>query len=232
MSGGVWEREAERWIAWARTPGHDGYQSYSEPFFAEIVPPPGRRTLEVGCGEGRVARDLRARGHDVVAVDAVPRLVEAARDADPDGEYLVADATQLPFADAGFDLVVAHNTLMDVEDMPAAVGEAARVLERGGRIAVRVTHPLSDAGRFASGDPDAPFVIHGSYFGRRRFEATVERAGLTMTFSYWTYPLEDYVGALAAAGLLVERLREPRPALERSRRQRIPNFLDLRAVKP
>jgi len=47
-----WEREARNWIAWARTPGPDSYWEYSPSFF-QIVPPPGRATLEIGCGEGR-----------------------------------------------------------------------------------------------------------------------------------------------------------------------------------
>src|SRR5262245_24605603 len=60
-----WEDQAENWLAWARTPGHDAYWSYRDLFF-RLLPAPGRRTLEVGCGEGRVARDLAARGHRVV----------------------------------------------------------------------------------------------------------------------------------------------------------------------
>jgi ubiquinone/menaquinone biosynthesis C-methylase UbiE len=172
-----WEQEAENWIAWARTPGHDAYWQFRDAFF-ELLPPPGRATLEVGCGEGRVARNLAARGHRVTGVDASPTLLQAAREADPAGEYVLGDASGLPFADASFDLVVAYNSLMDVQDMPAAVGEAARVLERGGRFCVCVTHPLVDAGRFSAREGDAPFVIDGSYFGRRRFEATFERAGL------------------------------------------------------
>jgi hypothetical protein len=50
-----WEDQAENWLAWARTPGHDAYWSYRDAFFP-LLPAPGRRTLEVGCGEGRVAR--------------------------------------------------------------------------------------------------------------------------------------------------------------------------------
>ena len=162
-----------------------------------------------------------------------------AREADPDGEYAVGDAAALPFADGAFDLVVAFNSLMDVDDMPGAVREAGRVLEPGGRFCVCVTHPLSDAGRFESREPDAPFVVAGSYFGRRRFEGTFARGGLEITFRGWCYPLEDYARAFESAGFLVEALREPPvPAEEvrrdpaEERRRRVPNFLYLRALKP
>ncbi len=234
-----WEREAERWAAWARTPGHDAYWVESGPPLFELLPPPGRATLDLGCGEGRVARDLAKRGHCVVGLDAAPTLVRLAHEVDPDGQYLVGDAASLPFPDGAFDLVVAFNSLMDVADMPGAVREAGRVLEPGGRFCICVTHPLSDAGRFESREPDAPFVVSGSYFGRRRFEGTFRRGGLEITFRGWCYPLEDYALALERAGFLIEALREPPvpeeevrrdPAEER--RRRIPNFLYLRALKP
>ena len=225
-----WEREARNWIAWARTPGHDAYWWYSPSFF-ELVRPPGRATLEIGCGEGRVARDLARRGHQVTGVDASPTLLEAACEADADSEYFLADAADLPFGDGSFDLVVAYNSLMDVDDMPGTVREASRVLEPGGRLCVCVTHPLMDAGRFESTDPDAPFVVSGSYFGRRRFEGTFERAGLGMTFRGWCYPLSDYARALEDAGFLLEALREPSVPEEDPRCARIPMFLYLRAVK-
>jgi SAM-dependent methyltransferase len=225
-----WEREALNWAAWARTPGHDAYWEYSPAFF-ELVPTPGRASLEVGCGEGRVARDLAALGHRVTGVDASPTLLGLAAEADPNAEFVLADAAALPFADGAFDLVVAYNSLMDVQDMPRAVSEAARVLAPGGRLCACVTHPLAQAGRFGSHDDGVPFVLHGSYFGRRRFEGTFERDGLTITFHSWCYPLDDYARALEESGFLIEALREPAsPSEERWRR--IPNFLFLRAVRP
>jgi SAM-dependent methyltransferase len=233
-----WEQEAERWVRWARTPGHDAYWYYSPSFFDTVVPRPGRRTLEIGCGEGRVARDLARRGHIVVALDTSPTLVRSAKAADPAGRYLLADAATLPFPDASFDLVVAYNSLMDVSDMPAVVAEAARVLKPGRHLCVSVTHPMSDAGSFAGQQPEAPFTILGTYLGRRRFEGTFERDGLQMTFHGWSYPLEDYARALGDAGLLIEVIREPSVSETAVRKhpswrrwQRLPMFLQLRAVK-
>lgn len=230
-----WEHEALNWAAWARTPEHDVYWRFSGPTFFELVPSPARRTLEIGCGEGRVCRDLAARGHRIVGLDASPTLLRLAAEAHPEGEYLLGDAAALPFEDGAFDLVVAFNSLMDVQDMPAAVAEAARVLEPGGRFCVCVTHPLADAGSFESREPDARFVIDGSYYGRRRFEGTFARDGLEITFRGWCYPLEDYCRALEEAGFLVEAVREPRyvsPDGAPDRWGRLPNFLQLRALKP
>ena len=233
-----WESEAENWVRWARTPNHDAYWVYSPSFFDEIMPPPGRQTLEIGCGEGRVARDLKARGHRVVAIDSSPTLLRYAREADPDGRYELADAAALPFADASFDQVVAYNSLMDFDDMPAAVREAARVLQRGSQFSICVTHPLSDAGAFESERPDAAFVLRDSYFGRRPFEDHFERDGLQITFHGWIYALEDYCRALGESGFVIARLREPVPNEEAirqhpsfERRRRIPLFLQIGAVR-
>ena len=233
-----WEQEAENWVRWTRTPGHDAYWYYGAAFFAHIVPAPGRQTLEVGCGEGRVARDLAQRGHTVTAVDASPTLLRYAREADPTGLYLVADGAALPFPDGAFDLVVTYNALMDITDMPGAVREAARVLAPGGRFCICVTHPLNDAGGFDGWEPDAPFTIRGSYLDSRPSAETFERDGLRMTFHSRTHPLEDYARALEGGGFLIERVREPAAPQEvvaartdYRRWQRVPLFLHLRAVK-
>jgi SAM-dependent methyltransferase len=230
-----WEAEAENWVRWARTPGHDAYWYYRDSFFDGLVPAPRGRSLDVGCGEGRTTRDLVARGHRVVAIDSSATLVRHARAADPDGIYLHADAAALPFPDASFDLAVAYNSLMDVADMPASIQEGARVLRPNGRLCVSVTHPISDAGSFSGDDPDAVFTIEGTYLGRRRFEGACERDGLKMTFRGWCYPVEDYARALEKAGLVIEAMREPTPIgelPEYERWRRLPMFLQLRAVKP
>ena len=233
MSQG-WEARAERWLAWARTPGHDAYWDYRSGFF-DLLPPPDGPVLEVGCGEGRVCRDLAARGYRVTGLDASPTLVAAAGERDRMGDYVVGRAEALPFGDAGFDLVVAYNSLMDVEDMPGAVLEAARVLRANGRLCACVTHPLADAGAWESDDEDARFVIAGTYLEPTAFSAVVHRAGLTMTFDGRRFPLESYGRAVEAAGLLIEAIREP-AAPEDARRARrwarLPMFLFFRAVKP
>lgn len=232
MPPNEWESHAESWLRWARTPGHDAYWYYRDGFFDHVVPTPAGATLELGCGEGRVTRDLTLRGHRVVGVDRAPTLVAAAKSADPEGAYLLADAADLPFSTGRFDQVVAYNSLMDIEDMPGAVREVARVLRRGGTFSISVTHPLNDVGRFTD---DSTFVVERPYLETSYFEETFERGGLTMTFAGWTHPLQDYADALEVAGLQITRLREPTPdpVLDAyGPWKRLPMFLQLRAVKP
>ena len=231
---GEWDAEAEHWVAWARTPGHDAYWYYRDHFFNDLLPPPGHQTVEIGCGEGRVARDLSAHGHRVTGVDSSEKLVVYARREDTRSCYLVADGAALPFPDGRFDLAVAYNSLQVVSDMDKTVQEVSRVLGPGGRFCVCVAHPVTDLGRFMNGDPGAEFVLREDYFARRRVEDRIEQGGLEVTVRGWTYTLEDYVAAFERSSLLIETLREPRPdrgSPRHQRWQRAPMFLMLKARK-
>ena len=101
----AWDAEAEDWVAWARDRGDSYWRFHAQRFF-ELLPPP-RPTLDIGCGEGRLPRDLHARGYPVVAVDSSDTLIAHARAADPQGDYRVANATALPFADESVALATA-----------------------------------------------------------------------------------------------------------------------------
>jgi SAM-dependent methyltransferase len=149
-------------------------------------------------------------------------------------DYAVATATELPFEGGSFDLVVAYNVLMDVDDVPAALSEIRRVMRPSGRIVISIVHPFTDRGSFAGAEPEAPFTVQGGYFGRQRFEGLEERDGLQMHFAGWSQPLEAYATALEQAGLAITALREPLPDLREGRDRmkqwtRVPLFLWLEA---
>jgi SAM-dependent methyltransferase len=233
-SAGEWEPEAENWVRWARAPNHDAYWIYRDSFFDQLIPEPGRRTIEIGCGEGRVTRDLGVRGHKVTGVDSSFTLLTHAEQEDPNATYVLADAAALPFPDRSFDLAVAYNALQVVSDMWGAVQEVARVLAGDGRFCLCVSHPITDIGRFAGTGPDAQFVVRDSYFDRRRVDERVERNGLSMRFQGWTYSLEDYAKALEDGALQIEAIREPTPSGGNPRYERwnrMPMFLLIKAAK-
>jgi SAM-dependent methyltransferase len=231
----AWDAQAERWAVWARAPGHDSYWRFHRERFLDLLPNTvDGRVLDVGCGEGRLTRELRSNGWRIAGIDASPRMIELASEADPDGDYRIADAGELPFDDGTFELVIAFMSLQDVDDPERAIAEAARVLRPEGLLCAALTHPLNSAGRFTSLDPDSSFVIEGSYLDSWRREDDIARDGLEIRFHYEHRPLDRYARALEDAGFLIERIREVTGGSEvfGNRWDRIPLFLHVRARKP
>lgn len=228
-----WSEVAEEWVAWARKPNHDAFWAYRASLTAFIGRGSGL-ALDVGCGEGRISRELTASGFQVTAVDPVSRFVRVASEAQSARNYVVASAAGLPFVDAQFDLVVAYNVLMDVADIPASLKEFRRVMRPTGQLVMSVCHPFVDRGRFAGDEANSAFVVEETYFGSKRFEGVEERDGLRMHFAGWSHPLEAYGTALEEAGLAITSLREPVPDLGDGRSHmapwtRMPLFLWLKA---
>jgi SAM-dependent methyltransferase len=98
------------------------------------------RVLDVAAGNGNATLAAARRGARVTSTDYVPGLLDAGR-ARAQAEQLsvdfqVADAEALPFADAGFDLVLSTFGVMFTPDQPRAAQEMLRVCRRGGRIAL------------------------------------------------------------------------------------------------
>lgn len=233
----AWEDQAAAWAVWARTPGHDTFWHHTLPELLAILPGPGRRTLDLGGGEGRLARELTARGHTVTAFDGSPTLTRLAARHDAPTVTVLADLAQLPVRGATADLAVACLSLQDVDDLAGAVREAARVLVPGGRLCLVIVHPINSAGRFASDAPGSAFVVTGSYLDEFHYSDHAERDGLTMTFHSMHRPLEAYSLALEDAGLLIETIREPAwsnpgPSARYNGWDRLPMFCFVRAVRP
>lgn len=196
----AWDRNAEEWLAWTRTPDHDVYYwRLNFPAFVELVPPPGRLTLDVGCGEGRLGRWLAEQGHHVWGIDSSPTLVEHAQQAGGYEQIVCGDAAAMPLPDACSDLAIAFMSLHDMPDPGAVIGEITRVLEPAGVLCAAIIHPLNRS----------PEALE-DYFTERRFRESITRRGLTMTFEGVDRPLELYTRALATSGFVIEELREPR----------------------
>lgn len=225
----AWEENAQDWIAWARTPDHDVFHwRFNFPWFQELLPDAGDRTLDVGCGEGRVGRWLAAHGHHVTGVDSSPTLAAAAEQGGGFDAVVCTDAASLPWPDATFDLAIAYMSLQDMPSPERAIAEIARVLRPGGTFVMGTTHPLNRPERALE-----------DYFQPMRFSDEVTRAGLRMRFDGVDRPLSDYTAALAAHRFVIERLTEPHPAVAdcdeypvlRQAAQR-PFFLHMRARLP
>jgi ubiquinone/menaquinone biosynthesis C-methylase UbiE len=125
----AWETRASDWVRWARSPElDDDFWRFHLPEFVRFVPAPGRLTVDVGCGEGRLGRVLTSSGHRVVGFDTSLTSVRAAA-THPEGHPVaIADAVRLPLPDDVADVAIAFMSLHDFDDVCAAVAEVARVL--------------------------------------------------------------------------------------------------------
>ena len=108
----------------------------------------GRCMLDVGCGDGTLARVAASRGAFVTGIDSDPAMLAVARartrDAEIGASFLEGRVEHLPFPDASFDVVAAITVMCFVPGAAGAVREMARVLRPGGRLVI------GELGRYSS----------------------------------------------------------------------------------
>ena len=137
VQGELWSARADDWA--------EVHEHNMSPVYAAVLDlahaGPGVSILEVGCGSGTALRMAADRGAHVTALDAAPAFVEHARRRVPGADVRVGDLQFLPYDDGEFDVVVGFNSFQYAADVPAALGEARRVLRDGGCLGVVVWGP-------------------------------------------------------------------------------------------
>ncbi|MFL0460924.1 demethylmenaquinone methyltransferase [Kytococcus sedentarius] len=99
-----------------------------------IAPRPGMRILDLGAGTGTSSEPLADAGADVVPADFSEGMLAEGRRRRPDMPFTHADAMDLPFEDASFDVTTISFALRNVADPTLALREMARVTRPGGRL--------------------------------------------------------------------------------------------------
>lgn len=166
-----------------------------EPVLSMLGPPEGA-VLDIGCGNGALARELLARGYDVYGVDASATGIEIAGAAAP-GRFYVMDiqSGSLPseLAAKRFEVVVCTEVIEHLYDPRGLIGFARSILPRGGRLVLSTPYHgylknlvLAVTGRF-----DAHFTVlwdggHIKFFSRGTLEQMLR--GLD-------FDVEDFAGA-------------------------------------
>jgi SAM-dependent methyltransferase len=212
-TGGLWEEHAGWW--------QQGFSDGADPEYEEQILPMAaehlagvRQVLDLGCGEGQIARlAVRAGAEAVVGLDPTrAQVIEAvARAGGP--AYARADAAAIPARDASFDAVVACLVFEHITDVDEAIAEVARVLRPGGRFLFFLNHPLLQTP--GSGwiddqllDPPEQYWRIGPYLVE---DESVEEVEKDVFIPFVHRPLSRYVNALIDAGLHLVHMEEPAP---------------------
>jgi ubiquinone/menaquinone biosynthesis C-methylase UbiE len=236
---GLWDEHAQWWL--------DGFTNGVDPEYVEQIIPlaleelAGRHiVLDVGCGDGQIARALSAQGSEVLGIDPTQLHIDIARERAGGPTYEVGSATRLPVADNSQDAVVACLVFEHIDEVDAAIAEVARVLKPGGQFSFFLNHPLLQTP--GSGwiddyilDPPEQYWRIGAYLVETE---TVEEVEKDVFIRFIHRPLSRYINALISNGLSIERMYEPAPpqgfldrAPEYALAHTIPRLLYLRSVK-
>jgi SAM-dependent methyltransferase len=205
----LWAQSA-RWWQDTFTGGADPeYVEQILPLVSRHLPRSGR-VLDVGTGEGQVAR-LAAVGRSVVGVDPTWPQLEEARRRGGGPLYARATAARLPFATGSFDAAVACLVLEHLDELEETLAEIGRVLRRGGRFLLLMNHPLLQAP--GSGWIDDQ-ILGEQYWRIGPYlveDSSVEEVDKGVFVPFVHRPLSRYVNLLVDHGMLVTRMEEPAP---------------------
>ena len=179
------------------------------PVFELLAPQRGERILDLGCGDGALTEKLVAAGCEVVAVDAAPDMVAAARAKGIDAR--VVPGQSLAF-EREFDAVFSNAALHWMQPPEAVLAGAFRALKPGGRFVAEMGGHNNTA---------AIMVALSAVLGRRGLDFR--------RVSPWYFPsAAAYRAKLEAAGFLVDEIAiHPRPTvLESGLEAWLDNFCD------
>ena len=103
--------------------------------------------LDIGCGEGWLARSLAEHGIRAIGVDVVPALIEQAKKSGG-GEFTVASYEEIAAGslDVSVDLVVANFSLIGKESVENVIRRAPSLLKSGGSLVIQTLHPVASCG--------------------------------------------------------------------------------------
>lgn len=234
----VWEEKANWW--------RDTFADGDDPEYVEQILPlmrehlgDAQRVLDIGTGEGQVARAAVQHGATlVIGVDRSLAMLNEAAERGGGVNYLRADVSRLPFAAESFDAVTVSLVLEHVEELSESISEIARVLKPRGTFLLFINHPLlqtPNSGWIDDHILEEQYWRIGPYLTEDRTMEEVE-PGVVIPFLH--RPLSTYVNLFAERGLFITKMIEPAPppgfiarAEEYSDAATIPRLLMLQTQK-
>lgn len=233
MTDTGWDQSAAAWLDTMGDDGDFGRVAVLDPVMTGLAGCFSGKAIDVGCGEGRFVRTLKAQGFDACGIDPTAALIDAARARDPGGDYRVAGGEALPFDDGGFDLVTSYLALCDIENIDAALAEMVRVLKPGGHLLFANLSSINTAGVWKKSLlGEAQYYAIDDYM----VERPVRQRWNGIDILNWHRPFSFYMQRLIDLGLILRHFDEPKTqgayAGTKAKFDRMPNFVVMLWEKP
>lgn len=179
-----------KWNADLYDSKHSFVFQYGENVLELLNVKPGERVLDLGCGTGYLASQIKAQGADVIGIDPSVEMIEKAKATYPEVEFVVADGTKYQF-DEPFDAVFSNATLHWIKDADALTKNVYASLKPGGRFVAEmggkgnmaqiVAATTTVLNKYGYGDNKAnnPWYFPST----AEYAAKLETAGFRVTFT-------------------------------------------------
>lgn len=194
-----WHRNVEPWTRAVRNRAIESRRLITDRAIVDAVIERAPRTvLDLGCGEGWLARALNERGIQVVGVDVVPDLIERAREAGG-GEFIAMSYESVAAGELKMrvDAVVCNFSLLGDTSVAHVLRCVPDFLNKGGVCIIQTLHPLMACG-------DSPYIDGwrpGSWAG---FDSS-----FTDPAPWYFRTLQSWVDLFPTSGMRLLAMREP-----------------------
>ncbi len=221
----IWDGKARFWDGLHGDRGNLFHQCLIEPSVLQLLDLcAGERVLDIGCGNGVLARRMAQLGAEVDAIDFSAKMIELAQQRSPAGtaiNYSVVDATDesalLGLGERGYDAIACTMTLMDMPSITSLFRASSRLLRAGERFVFATMHPAFNSNN--------PIFLHEK---EDRAGTVLERYGIKvfayldmppvkgsgapgepMPHTYYHRPLSALLADAFDAGFVLDALLEP-----------------------